>query len=63
MREPTTLPPVDSRWCDTAGIDGEVTVVGHAEGYVVCTSSAREGEGWIHPRWFGDRYQPAEETQ
>jgi len=56
----TTLPPVDSRWCDTAGIDGTLTVVGHSGGYVVCTSPEREGEGWIHPRHFGDRYQPAE---
>jgi hypothetical protein len=58
----TTLPPVDSRWRDTVGDDGPLTVVAHAEGYGVCHGQPW-GEVWVHPTHFGDRYQPERRVQ
>jgi hypothetical protein len=50
------LPMPRSRWRDTTGTDGVVTVADYRDGHVVVTGLALPDGGTIHPSQFGSRY-------
>lgn len=56
--EPRDLPPVGSRWVDTDGPDGEITVTGHDKGSYVLARNPLDEELYIQAGHFGRRYQP-----
>lgn len=65
MSTDTPNPPaVGSRWVDTEGLDGEITVTGHDKGcYVLAQRYPLDEELYINWQHFGHRYQPAEEAR
>jgi hypothetical protein len=52
------LPAVGSRWVDTEGDDGEITVT--EPGSYVVAENARGDDLWVNWQHFGHRYQPVE---
>jgi len=53
------LPEVGSRWMDTEGEDGEITVT--EPGSYVVAENARGDDLWINWQHFGRRYRRIEE--
>ncbi len=55
------LPEIGSRWVDTTGFDGEITVTGHDKGcYVLAIRHPLDEELYINHQHFGTRYLPSE---